>query len=326
MVVKTFITGATGFVGSAVVRQLLKKGYSLKVLVRPNSDKRNLNGLDLEYVEGDLLQPETYVKALNDCIYLFHIAADYRLWVPDVDRMIQTNVKGTKSLMVLAQQAGIRKIVYCSSVAALGLLGDGSIADEETPIHTIIGAYKQSKYQAEQNVLKLIKEEHLPAVIVNPSTPIGPRDIKPTPTGQMIVDCISGKMPAYVDTGLNIVHVDDVAEGHILALEHGVVGEKYILGGEDMLLAEFFAAVARVANVKPPLLRLNQKIIWPAAIVSEWLAKYFRIQPRVTREMLMMSYKKMFFSSAKAQKELGYHFRPAREAIQDAVNWFQKNH
>lgn len=324
MTTSTFVTGATGFVGSAVARKLVENGHSLKVLTRANSNKSNLQGLNVEIVEGDLLNPEAFAESLRGCKYLFHVAADYRLWVPDSKKMMQINVEGTRRLLLAAQQAGVEKIVYCSSVAALGLVGDGSIADETTPVHKIIGVYKQSKYEAEQAVLKLIKDNQLPAVIVNPSTPIGPRDIKPTPTGQMILDCVKGKMPAYVDTGLNIVHVDDVAQGHLLALEKGIIGEKYILGGENMSLKDLFAMTSKIANVRPPLVRLNQKVIWPVAVVSEWMANRFHIQPRVTREMLLMSYKKMFFSSAKAEKELGYSYRPAYDAVQDAVDWFRQ--
>lgn len=324
MTTSTFITGVTGFVGSAVARKLIENGHSLRVLTRPGSNKANLQGLNAEIVEGDLLNPEAFTESLRGCKYLFHVAADYRLWVPDPKRMMEINVEGTRRLMLAAQQAGVEKIVYCSSVAALGLVGDGTIADETTPVHKIIGVYKQSKYDAEQAVLKLIKENQLPAVIVNPSTPIGPRDIKPTPTGQMILDCVKGKMPAYVDTGLNIVHVDDVAQGHLLALEKGVIGEKYILGGENMSLRDLFEMTSKIANVRPPLVRLNQKVIWPVAVVSEWMANQFNIQPRVTREMLLMSYKKMFFSSAKAEKELGYTHRPAYKAVKDAVDWFRQ--
>lgn len=324
MVAPTFVTGATGFVGSAVARNLIAHGHQLKLLVRANSNRQNVHGLEAELVEGDLANPTSFADALQGCRYLFHVAADYRLWVPDPNRMMYINVEGTRQLMLAAMEAGIEKIVYCSSVAALGLLGDGSVADETTPVHHIIGAYKQSKYQAEQVVLELVKNKKLPAVIVNPSTPIGPGDIKPTPTGKMILDCASGKMPAYVDTGLNIVHVDDVANGHRLALEKGRIGEKYILGGENMLLRELFSIVAEIAGVKPPLIRLNQKVLWPVAVISEWLARTFNIEPRVTREMLMMSYKKMFFSPAKAERELGYTFRPAKEALKDSLLWFWK--
>lgn len=321
-----FVTGATGFVGSAVARSLVSRGYKLRLLARPKSDRRNLSDLDAEIIEGDLSHVESYSDALQGCRYLFHVAADYRLWVPDPEKMMQINVESTRQLMQAAQKAGIQRMVYCSSVAALGLVGDGSIANEATPVHkeSIIGAYKQSKYQAEQVVLDMVRNQQLPAVIVNPSTPIGPRDIKPTPTGQMIVDCASGKTPAYVDTGLNIVHVDDVAEGHILALEKGEIGEKYILGGENMSLCEFFTIVAQVAGVRAPLFKINQKVLWPVAIMSEWLAKNFSIQPKVTREMLAMSYKKMYFSSEKAEKKLGYTHRSARIAIEDAIKWFRQ--
>ncbi len=322
MVAPTFVTGATGFVGSAVARNLIAHGHQLKLLVRSSSNRQNIDGLKAELVEGDLAKPESLVNLLKGCRYLFHVAADYRLWVPDPQKMMHINVDGTRELMLAAMKAGVEKIVYCSSVAALGLVGDGSIADETTPVHHIIGDYKQSKYKAEQVVLDLVKIRKLPAVIVNPSTPIGPGDIKPTPTGKMILDCASGKMPAYVDTGLNIVHVEDVANGHRLALEKGRIGEKYILGGENMLLRDVFSIVAEIAGIRPPLIRVNQKILWPIAIFSEWLARTFNIEPRVTREMLQMSYKKMFFSPVKAERELGYTYRPAKEALKDSLLWF----
>ena len=321
----TLVTGATGFVGSAVARTLAARGHRLRLMVRRGSDRRNLEGLDAELVEGDLGRPDTFVAALKGCEALFHIAADYRLWVPDPASMMQANVEGTRLLMLAAQQAGVSRIVYCSSVAALGLIGDGSVADEATPVHehAVIGIYKKSKYRAEQEVLRLVRDQGLPAVIVNPSTPIGPRDIKPTPTGLMIADAAAGRMPAYVETGLNIVHVDDVAEGHALAFERGTIGERYILGGEDMQLRELFAMVSEVAGRRPPRLRLSQSVLWPVAVASEWASRGFGIEPRVTREMLAMSRKKMFFSSAKAIRELGYAPRPASEAVADAVAWFQ---
>ena len=321
----TLVTGATGFVGSAVARTLIARGHRLRLLVRRGSDRRNLEGLDAELVEGDLGRPETFGAALTGCAALFHVAADYRLWVPDPASMMQANVEGTLRLMLAAQEAGVVRIVYCSSVAALGLVGDGSIADETTPVHehAVIGIYKKSKYRAEQEVLRLVRERGLPAVIVNPSTPIGPRDIKPTPTGLMIADAAAGRMPAYVETGLNIVHVDDVAEGHALAFERGVVGERYILGGEDMLLRDLFALVSEFTGRRPPSLRLSQSVLWPVAMAAEWASRGFGIEPRVTREMLAMSRKKMFFSSAKAIRELGYAPRPARDAVADAVAWFR---
>ena len=323
----TLVTGATGFVGSAVARTLLARGHNLRLMVRAGSDRRNIADIPAELVEGDLSSPETFARAVEGCRYVFHVAADYRLWVPDPAPMMKANVEGTHLLMLAAQAAGVERIVYCSSVAALGLIGDGSVADETTPVreHAVIGIYKRSKYRAEQEVLRLVRESGLPAVIVNPSTPVGPRDIKPTPTGQMILDCAAGRMPAYVDTGVNIVHVDDVAEGHALALERGIIGEKYILGGQNFLLRDLFAMVSDIAHVPPPKISLPQEVIWPVAVVSEWLSRAFGITPRVTREMLAMSRKKMFFSSDKAIHELGYTPRPAREAVADAIAWFQSN-
>ena len=320
----TLVTGATGFVGSAVARVLAARGHRLRLLVRRGSDRRNLEGIEAELAEGDLTRPEGFAEAVRGCRSLFHVAADYRLWVPDPATMMQANVEGTRRLMLAAHEAGVERIVYCSSVAALGLVGDGSVADETTPVHehAVIGIYKRSKYRAEQEVLRLVHERGLPAVIVNPSTPVGPRDIKPTPTGLMIADAAAGRMPAYVETGLNIVHVDDVAEGHALAYERGVIGERYILGGEDMLLRDLFAAVSEAAGVRPPRIRLSQSVLWPVALASEWASRGFGIEPRVTREMLAMSRKKMFFSSDKARAALGYAPRAAREAVVDAVAWF----
>lgn len=327
MTAPTLVTGATGFVGSAVARVLRERGHSLRLMVRKGSDLRNIADLSAELVEGDLSRPETFENAVKGCRYVFHVAADYRLWVPDPAPMMTANVQGTRLLMLAALNAKVERIVYCSSVAALGLIGDGSIADEATPVHehAIIGVYKRSKYRAEQEVLRLVRERHLPAVIVNPSTPVGPRDIKPTPTGQMILDCAARRMPAYVDTGVNVVHVDDVAIGHALALEQGKIGEKYILGGENFLLRDLFAMVSKIAHVPPPRIRLPQEVIWPVAVVSEWLSRGFGITPRVTREMLAMSRKKMFFSSDKAKRELGYTPRPAYNAVEDAVTWFRQN-
>jgi dihydroflavonol-4-reductase len=295
-------------------------------MVREGSDRSNIADIPAELVEGDLSRPATFARAVEGCRYVFHVAADYRLWVPDPAPMMAANVEGTRLLMMAAQAAGVERIVYCSSVAALGLIGDGTISDEETPVneHSVIGIYKKSKYRAEQEVLRLVRDRGLQAVIVNPSTPVGPRDIKPTPTGQMILDCAAGRMPAYVDTGVNIVHVDDVAEGHALALERGTIGQKYILGGQNYLLGDLFRMVSEIAGVKPPRISLPQKVIWPVAVASEWLSRSFGIEPRVTREMLAMSKKKMFFSSEKAVRELGYAPRPAREAVRDAIDWFRQ--
>jgi dihydroflavonol-4-reductase len=319
----TLVTGATGFVGSAVARVLLARGHTLRLLVRPGGDRRNIAGLPADLAEGDLTDPVSLARAAEGCRYLVHVAADYRLWVPDPAAMMQANVAGTRALLLAAQSRGVERIVYCSSVAALGLVGDGSVADETTEVHpdSIVGTYKQSKYLAEQAVLSLVAEHDMPVVIVNPSTPVGPRDIKPTPTGRMIRDAARGRMPAYVETGLNIVHVDDVAEGHALALERGIVGERYILGGEDFSLGDLFALVAKAAGRRAPRLRLPIGPLVPVALVCEALAR-FGLEPVVTRETLAMARKKMFFSSAKARAALGYAPRPAVQAVEDAVAWF----
>jgi len=321
------VTGASGFVGSAVARALAARGHSLRLLVRPRSDRANLQGVDAELVEGDLLDPPSLARAVQGCAALFHVAADYRLWVPDPAAMMQANVAGTVALMRAAAEAGVARIVYCSSVAALGQIGDGTPADENTPNDParIVGAYKKSKYLAEQAVRDLVRRELLPAVIVNPSTPVGPRDIKPTPTGKTIRDAAAGKIPAYIDTGLNIVHVDDVAIGHVLAYERGRIGESYILGGEDFLLRDLLRLIAEIAGRKPPAVALPSAALYPVALGCELAARVFHNDPLVTREMLAMAKKKMFFSSTKARAELGYAPRPARQAIVDAVAWFREN-
>ena len=320
----TLVTGATGFVGSAVARALAARGHTLRLLVRPGGDRRNIDGLAAELAEGDLTDPASLARAADGCRTLVHVAADYRLWVPDPEAMMRANVDGTRALLLAAQSRGVERMVYCSSVAALGLVGDGSVADETTPVHPdkIVGVYKKSKYLAEQAVLALVAEHAMPVVIVNPSTPVGPRDVKPTPTGKMIRDAALGRLPAYVETGLNIVHVDDVAEGHALALERGVVGEKYVLGGEDLALGDLFAMVARAAGRRPPRIKLPLAPLVPLALACEALAR-FGVEPLVTREALAMARKKMFFSSAKARRDLGYAPRPAAHAIEDAVDWFR---
>jgi len=242
--------------------------------------------------------------------------------------MMAANVDGTRTLLRAAHAARVERIVYCSSVAALGLVGDGTPGTEDTPVHpaTIVGAYKQSKYQAEQAVRALVRNEGVPAIIVNPTAPVGPRDIKPTPTGRMVLDTAAGRMPAYVDTGLNLVHVDDVAEGHALALERGRIGEAYILGGEDLDMPRVLALVDDVMG-RPAArrLRLSQSLLWPVAVGAEAVARTFGTEPRVTREMLAMAKKRMYFSHAKAAAELGYRPRPVREAVADAVAWFRAN-
>lgn len=321
----TLVTGATGFVGSAIARALVARGHSVRVLVRRTADHRNLAGLPVEVIEGDLTEADSLARAVAGCRYLFHVAADYRLWVPDPERMMRINVEGTRAVMRAALAAGIERVVHTSSVAALGLTGDGTPADETTPVteDAVVGPYKRSKYLSERAVLAMVREENLPAVIVNPSTPVGPRDIKPTPTGRMIADAASGRLPAYLDTGLNVVHVDDVAEGHMLAFERGRIGEKYVLGGENFSLAALLGLVAELAGRRPPRLRLTETVLWPVALASEGVARIAGIEPLVTRDHLRMARKKMFFSSAKARAELGYTARPAREAVADAIGWFR---
>ena len=323
----TLVTGATGFVGSAVARALAARGHRLRLLARRGSDRRNLAGLDAEIVEGDLTDAASLRRAVQGCRYVLHVAADYRIWVPDEAAMLAANVEGTRSMMIACREAGVERVVYCSSVAALGLTTDGTPADETTPVDEakIAGLYKKSKYWAEQAVLAQVREHGLDAVIVNPAGPVGPRDIKPTPTGRMIADAAAGRLPAYVDTGLNIVHVDDVAIGHVLALERGRAGERYILGSENLLLRDLLGLVAEVAGKRPPRIGLPVGMVWPVAVVCEALARGFGIEPMVTRDHLRMARKKMFFTSAKAITELGYAPRPARAAVEDAVAWFRAN-
>ena len=323
----TLVTGATGFVGSAVARALAARGRQLRLLVRPTSDRRNMVGLDnAETVVGDLTDAASLARAAEGCRAVFHVAADYRIWVPDPDAMLRANVDGTVAMLRVAQAAGVGRIVHCSSVAALGLTKDGTPADETTPVDpaAIVGVYKRSKHMAEQAALDLARQG-APVVIVNPAAPVGPRDIRPTPTGRMIRDAAAGRMPAYLDTGLNVVHVDDVAEGHVLAEERGRIGERYILGGENLALRELLALVASVAGRRPPTIRRTHEMVWPIAAAMEAAARIVPFEPPVTRDHLRMARKKMFFSSAKAINELGYHPRPAIEAVRDAVAWFRAN-
>jgi dihydroflavonol-4-reductase len=320
------VTGATGFVGSAVARALLARGRRVRVLARPNSDRRNLAGLAVEIAEGAMEDPRSLACAVAGCRYVYHVAADYRIWVPDPAPMFRANVDGTRDLLTAALDAGAERVVYTSSVATLGLVAGGS-ADEETPsnIDDMIGPYKRSKFAAEEVARELVRERGLPVVIVNPSTPVGPGDIKPTPTGRLIVEAARGQMPAFVDTGLNIVHVDDVAEGHLAAAEKGRIGERYILGGENMPLAEILAEVAQAVGRRPPWLRVPHGVLFPVAIGAELAARVTGRDPFVTLDGVRMSRKKMYFTSEKASHELAYAPRPARQAIADAVTWFEAN-
>jgi dihydroflavonol-4-reductase len=298
----------------------------LRLLARPASDRRNLAGLDAEVVTGDLTDPDSLARAAAGCRYVVHVAADYRFWVPDPDAMLRANVDGAVAMVRAAARAGAERIVHCSSVAALGQIGDGTPADEATPTNEadFIGIYKRSKYLAEKAVLELARRDGVPLVVVNPAAPVGPRDIKPTPTGKMILDAARGRIPAYVDTGLNIVHVDDVAEGHALALERGAIGQRYILGSENLMLGDLLALVARSVGRKPPTMRLPIDLVAPFAVVAEGVARLTGIEPMLTRDHIKMARKRMFFSSAKAQADLGYAPRPAAVAVADAVAWFRQ--
>ncbi len=323
---RAFVTGATGFVGSNIVKRLLKSGYEVGVLVRKNSDLSNIKGLDCKIHYGDLRDYKSLFDALKGYDFLFHVAADYRLWVPRPEEIYANNVEGTKNIMNAALEADIKRVVYTSSVATLGLNPDGTPADEETPVtlDDMIGHYKKSKFLAEEEVKRLVKESGLDAVIVNPSTPVGPGDIKPTPTGRMILEAAQGKMPAYVDTGLNIVHVDDVAEGHILALKKGTTGRRYILGGENMTLKEIFTEIARISGKRPPRIKLPHNLIIPVAYIAEAISRITGKEPMVNVDGVKLAKKRMFFTSKRAIKELGYNPRPAKEALRDAVNWFKE--
>src|SRR5437660_632477 len=319
------VTGATGFVGSAVARVLLKAGHPVRVLARPRSDRRNLKGLSVEIVQGSLEDATSLAAAVAGCRYLFHVAADYRLWVPDPAAMFRVNVGGTRELMLAALAAGVERIVYTSSVASLGIV-PGGVADEETPstAEDMIGHYKRSKFDAEAVVRELVAEQGLPAVIVNPSTPIGPGDVKPTPTGRIIVEAARGRMPGYVDTGLNLVHVDDVAAGHLTALHRGRIGERYILGGENVRLGTMLADIAEIVGRRPPRLRFPIAALYPVALGAELFARLTGKPPFATRDGLRIARHHMFFNDAKARRELGYTSRPYREAIADAIVWFKQ--
>ena len=325
---KTLITGAAGFVGAAVLRELLKKGHKVKALVSQSSVLDNLKNLDVEIVQGDLKDRESLKKSLKDCKYLFHVAADYRLWVPRPQEIYQNNVVGTENLMEEALNSEIEKIVYTSSVAVLGKPINGDIANEKTPVNVsqMIGHYKKSKFLAEEKVKELYKTRKLPVVIVNPAAPVGPRDIKPTPTGKMVLDAAMKKIPAYLDTGLNIVHVDDVAKGHMQAFNKGKLGERYILGGENLTLKEMLEIISILCGNKPPKIRLPRKPLYPIGYVFEIFARLFNIKnPMLTVDMIRMAEKKMFFSSEKAKKELNYKYKSAKNALKDAIQWFIDN-
>jgi dihydroflavonol-4-reductase len=320
------VTGGSGFLGSAVVRALLQRGCRVRLLVRNASPVANFEGLNCETVNGDLVDEPSLKIALKGVRFLFHVAADYRLWVRDPSTMLRVNVGGTRNVMRQALAAGVERIVYTSSVAALKVAGAAGPVDETASLapEEAIGTYKLSKTLAEQAVQDMVQQDHLPAIIVNPTTPIGPRDIRPTPTGRMLVDAARGRIPAFVDTGLNFAHVDDIAEGHVLAFEHGRIGERYILGGQNLSLRELLDAVASLSGRRPPTIKLPRWPLFPVAFAAEMLASVTGKEPLLTRDALRMSRHRMFFTSQKAEQELGYRSRPYLDGVIDALTWFRK--
>ena len=322
---KTLVTGGTGFVGANVVRALLKRGTEVRALVRPRSDTQNLDSLDLELVAGDLRDRGSLEAALEGCDTLYHVAAMYALWARNPREIYDSNVTGTMNILEAAKQAGVQKIVYTSSVATIGLPKDGTPGTEEIslPPEDLVSDYKRSKYLAEQEVLKYA-QHGLPVVIVNPSFPVGAWDVKPTPSGQMIVNFLRGKIPAYVDTGLNVVDVEDVATGHILAAERGRPGERYILGHANLTLPELFQLLAQVSGMSAPRIRIPYGVAYLSACVSEVVARTITHKPPfVTLAGVKLSRKRMFFDASKAVRELGLPQTPAIEALRKAVQWFR---
>lgn len=318
------VTGASGFVGSAVVRLLVHKGHRVRALVRPTSRIAHLRELGVELAVGDVRCAEAVRSAMRGVRWAFHVAADYRLWAPQPKDIANTNVLGTLIFISEAARAGIERLVYTSSVATLGVRDDGGAADESHPLAAAdaIGAYKASKVIAERLVEAAVADG-LPAVIVNPSTPIGPGDFRPTPTGRLILNAAAGRMPGFVDTGLNFVHVDDVAAGHIAALERGRIGERYILGGQNVTLAALLACVAAETGRRPPWLKIPRALVTPIALGGELVAQVSGREPFVTRDGLRMSKRHMYFTAGKAEGELRFRARSYVEGVRDAIHWFR---
>lgn len=318
------LTGGTGFLGSSVARALIARGHAVTVLARPEAPRKVLDGLPVAFQPGDLTDPPSLSAALAGCDALVHCAADYRIFVPDPARMFAVNVEGTRAIMQAALRAGLSRIVHVSSVATLKPRPDGSPATEEDAARPeeAIGPYKRSKTEAERLVEGMVAREGLPATIVNPSTPIGPRDRRPTPTGRVILEAARGAMPAYVETGLNLVHVEDCAAGIVAALESGRVGERYILGGQDVTLRELLTYIAGLFGRRPPF-RLPRLPLYPLAYVAEAIARLTGREPMLTVDGLTMAGQRMYFSSAKAQRELGFTARPWQQAVEEAIAWFR---
>jgi len=319
------VTGGTGFVGANLVRELLRDGRAVRVLARPGGDRRALAELPVEIVEGDLLDPPSLRSAVRGVTTVFHVAADYRLWARDPNALYRANLDGTRAILQASADAGVGRIVYTSTVGALGIPRDGTPGTEETPVTLgdMVGPYKRSKFIAEQVALEFARAG-LPVVVVNPSAPIGPWDVKPTPTGQMIVDALRGRLFATVDTGLNLVHVRDVARGHILAEARGRVGEKYILGHAEgnLALATICRLIAELGGCRAPRVRIPYAVAWCAAACSEGFARLTGGVPKVPLDAVRMARKRMFFSPAKAVRELGLPQTDVREAVREAVEWF----
>ena len=324
---RALVTGANGFVGSAVVRALLRRGRAVRGFVRPDSDRGGLAGRDVELVEGDLRDGDALRAALNGIEDAYFVAADYRLWVRDPAALYAVNVDAAAQAVRLAAAAGVGRIVHTSSVAAIKPPTSGPPSDETTAtsLKDLVGPYKQSKHLGEIAVMDMARETGAPVVVVNPSTPIGPRDAKPTPTGKAVLATARGDMPAFVDSGLNVAHVDDVAMGHILAARKGAIGERYILGGDDMTLADVFQIAAQAAGRGAPRMKLPHDLLWPVAAAGEIYSMIARKEPMLTFDTLRMSKKRMFFSCDKAKRDLGYTPRPGAQAIQDAVAWYREH-
>ena len=323
---KALVTGATGFVGGAVARALVRAGVDVRVLARSQSDTQNLSGLPLERLEGDLLNPASLRTALAGCQQLYHVAAYYALWAKDPSIFYDINVTGTRNVLAAARLAGIQRTVYCSTIGAIGLPADGGLGTENTPVSLdqMAGHYKRSKYLAEQEVLKFASEG-LPVVIVNPSAPVGAGDVKPTPTGQVIVDFMKGRMPAYIETGMNIVDVDDVAAGHLLAMEKGRQGERYILGCRNLMLKDVFDILSVLTGIKAPSLRLPRSAVLPLAYVNHWIANLTGQPPRIPLEGVKMAKYRMHYDCSKAIRELGIPQTPPEAALEKAVQWFRSH-